>query len=411
MSRLRKAAARVKLSFSAADMWHDLPPGVRRMIIGGAAGGLTGAGLGAAVDSEHRGRGAAIGGLGGLALGAGGGALYDKLRPVVPLSAGGLHEVQVGASARGYSKDYADVLKPSDPAGASRTPAPYWHADDDLARSGGYDEARWRLTPEDGIPYQDVVGRSLTVNPKPYLPPELRHLELAPEVMRDSALRRKLVYRLKGVPRTGIDKANGNLGDYGHWAEIPHELYGVKHDHTWVDHSTDAVRHAVPLRYSGPLEHDSTQSPAMNEMRRRLRVAAKKKPAPGPVGAAAPLGGVAIPPERVKFLRDSVDKFRQDYVDYYTWLEGVRQNLHSRDIDTLLAGRKKQLAAPVLYLHHKDWLWSGKELDHGVEQVLKGFGIPGVATQVNDPTHRADAAVASWALNEARRRIAAHRGA
>ena len=108
--------------------------------------------------------------------------------------------------------------------------------------------------------------------------------------------------------------------------------------------------------------------------------------------------------ERVAFVRQRIKAHQDTCLEYAVWLEGVRCDLTSKQIEAII-GRPPPNAAPVLFLHSDDWLWEAGELERTVVEVLDELGLDAFGSSAFQPTARADEVIRTWAGETARERV------
>ena len=107
---------------------------------------------------------------------------------------------------------------------------------------------------------------------------------------------------------------------------------------------------------------------------------------------------------RCSFVRERVERYRDEMLRYEIGLERHRRNAPREELDRVLDGGEEVNSMPILYLNSEEWMWEKSQLRKAVEDALNHFGLPIPADKM-EPTRQAAQACEEWAAEEAKQRF------
>lgn len=107
---------------------------------------------------------------------------------------------------------------------------------------------------------------------------------------------------------------------------------------------------------------------------------------------------------RCSFVRERVERYRDEMLRYEIGLERHRRNASREELDRVLDGAEAVNSMPILYLNSEEWMWEDSQLRIAVEGALNHFGLRIPADKM-EPTRQAAQACEEWAAEEAKHRF------
>ena len=108
--------------------------------------------------------------------------------------------------------------------------------------------------------------------------------------------------------------------------------------------------------------------------------------------------------EKLSFVKEQVNRYRDEMVRYEIGLERHRRNTSREVLMKVLGQRGEVTSMPILYLNTEEWVWDQSQLRKAVEVALNDLGLS-VSGDHSEPTAQAAQACEDWAAKEAKRQF------